>query len=107
MPKTTCKTCFGTYAWQWEDAFDKFGFNDGDGQVMTDVVIQCLDKAGYEASSFRWGAHNEIIASITKDGVELIPHTAKVGYDDPRRYLPKAIVRFLDERLPDEWEVGA
>ena len=37
---TSCNTCFNDYDWTWEEAFDKFGFNDGDGQVMTDDVVR-------------------------------------------------------------------
>lgn len=48
MPVTTCETCGGDYHWQWEEAFDKFGFNDGDGQVETWQVADVLSKAGYE-----------------------------------------------------------
>ena len=107
MSTCTCPTCGNDVYWTWEEAFDKFGFNDGDGQVMTERVVDVLDQAGYEATCFRWGAHNEVIHSITKDGTELIPQTAKVGYDDPRHYLPASIVRLLDRMLPDEREVAA
>lgn len=26
-----CDNCGGCYYWNWEEVFDKFGFNDGDG----------------------------------------------------------------------------
>ena len=29
--------------WEWEDAFDKFGFEDGDGLVMTHKVAEFID----------------------------------------------------------------
>ena len=28
--------------WSWEEAFSKWGFNDGDGIVMTDEVAQAM-----------------------------------------------------------------
>ena len=46
--------------------------------------------------------HNTIISSIKRDGVEQLPlNDPKItlGYDDPRGYLPKAIVKLLDEEL--------
>ena len=101
MPKTTCQTCFNDYAWRWEDAFDKFGFNDGDGQVMTADVVDVLERAGYRCETGDWLLHNTVISAITKDGSQQIPATANVGYDDPRGYLPEDIVRLLDEKLPE------
>ncbi len=107
MPITTCANCGGSYAWRWEEAFDKFGFSDGDGQVMTQEVINALQTAGYEATAERCGCHNITIRSIERDGTEQIPETANVGYDDPRTYLPKDIVRLLDKALPTDREALA
>lgn len=105
MPNSTCDTCGGHYQWQWEDAFDKFGFGDGDGQRETCTVVTVLEKAGYVVETSEFGLHNEVIDSIKKDGVEQIPDGTEVGYDDPRQYLPAAIVTLLDEKLPLEGEV--
>ena len=59
MPKSTCDRCGGVNLyWRWEEAFDKFGFGDGDGQVMTHVVEHVLRAAGYVVSSEPWGLHN-------------------------------------------------
>lgn len=101
MPEATCHICGSCVAWAWEDAFDKFGFGDGDGVVMTADVIAVLDQAGYDAVSHKWGLHNEVIVSITKDGVEQIPATAQSGYDDPRQYLPASIIALLDAKFPE------
>ena len=102
MPKSTCDRCGGVNLyWRWEEAFDKFGFSDGDGQVMTHVVVDVLRAAGYVVSSEPWGLHNTTICSIKRDGTELIPFdNATYGYDDPRKYLPTHIVRLLDRKLP-------
>lgn len=104
MPKSPCEHCGGVYAWQWEDAFNKFGFNDGDGQVETETVAMVLSRAGYKVDWQRWGLHNTIITSIQQNGLELIPERANVGYDDPRAYLPAPVVAVLDQRLPAEGE---
>lgn len=102
MPTTTCHTCGGDIRWDWEDAFDKFGFNDGDGQVMTDEVVEALREGGYEAKAEGWGFHNVVITSIAKDGVSLIPSTAVIGYDDPHYYLPEELVEYLDSRFASD-----
>lgn len=99
MPKCKCETCGGPYHWIWEDAFDKFGFGDGDGQVETSTVANILQDAGFIVEHDYWGLHNDVISSIKKDGIEQIPETAEVGYDNPRTYLPAAIVTLLDEKL--------
>lgn len=97
MPIAKCLVCGGAYHWKWEDAFDKFGFEDGDGQVMTDDVVAVLSGAGYSVVAEPWGLHNVVILSIkTVHGVEQIPGTADVGYDSPRAFLPEPIVHLLD-----------
>ena len=84
--------------WSWEEAFDKFGFEDGDGtrhdrccgSRATRRWLQCL-------AAEPWGSHNVVIFSI-KDatGNEIIPSTVKIGYDDPRSYLQATIIALLD-----------
>ena len=93
------------FFWSWEEAFSKFGFADGDGNIQTHQVVAVLKQAGYEVSSHDWGCHNHVIDSIKQDGRELIPHdddSVFFGYDDPRGYLPADIVSLLDEKLPAE-----
>lgn len=106
MSITTCTCCGGRYYWTWEEAFDKFGFSDGDGMVMTATVAAILQDAGYVVDRHVCGLHNEIILSIkTKDGAELIPEEATVGYDDPRDYLPRDIIVLLDAAFTEGEEV--
>ena len=106
MPTTSCKISGSIIPWNWEEAFDKFGFGDGDGQVMTHTVAIVLQRAGYSVEHHTWGLHNDIITSIKHKGVELIPDTANVGYHDPRVYLPEAIVTLLDRELSEHEEVS-
>jgi hypothetical protein len=96
MSITTCGHCGAIHHWKWEEAFEKFGFDDGDGIIMTDTVVATLEAAGYAVNAEPWGMHNVIITSIKRKGRELIPAKAKVGYDDPRKYLPKAVIKVLD-----------
>ena len=51
MPVTKCPQCGGAYPWSWEDAFEKFGFGDGEGVVMTEVVADVLRTAGYTVTA--------------------------------------------------------
>lgn len=44
MVSTQCDFCGGTLHWDWTEAFTKFGFNDGDGQVETWQVEAVLGK---------------------------------------------------------------
>ena len=101
MSTTICDRCGGEHHWSWVEAFDKFGFGDGDGLVMTDAVVRVLRDAGYTISADPWGFHNVVITSIELNGVERIPEDAKVGYDDPRDYLPASIIALLDATLAE------
>jgi hypothetical protein len=100
---TTCESCGTCHQWTWEEAFDKFGFGDGDGLVMTDSVAGVLIGAGYAVESQQWGLHNVVITSIKLDGVEQIPEGATIGYDDPRSYLPATIVELLDAKVTGDF----
>lgn len=107
MPISECDNCGNTYQWLWEEAFDKFGFNDGDGQVETYEVEDVLREAGYAVEMQQWGLHNLVISSIKKDGDELMPlddPKFDLGYSDPRSYLPEEIVQLLDRKLPANGE---
>ena len=104
MPISTCDHCNGDYHWSWTEAFDKFGFLDGDGQVETWQVEAVLIESGYDVIVEGWGLHNTVITSIKQDGRELIPENDpefRFGYDDPRSYLPAPIVALLDRELPE------
>ncbi len=104
MPFSDCDYCGGTFAWSWTEAFEKFGFMDGDGNVETWTVEMVLSEAGYEVKVEEWGMHNTVITSIMKNGVEQIPYDNPdytFGYDDPHQHFPPDITRLLDEKLPD------
>ncbi len=101
MATTKCDNCGGDYHWCWAEAFDKFGFNDGESQVEPESVADALRDAGYSVVTEPWGLHNITIMSITRDGVELIPDDITYGYDDPAGYLPKAVVELLDKQFAD------
>ena len=104
MPIDECHVCGGVYQWRWTEAFEKFGFDDGDGQIETHQVQEVLEAAGYDVNADTWGWHNYVINSIKQGDAELMPGedpSVTVGYDDPRTYLPDKIVDLLDEKLPD------
>ena len=86
--------------YDWREAFHKFGFGDGDGDVRTEDVAQVLREHGYEVVHARWGLHNDVICSISmihSDGtLEELVGEEQVGYDHPESYLPAEIVRLLD-----------
>lgn len=86
----------------------KFGFRDGANGHLTENVAEVLRTAGYTVTVEHWGIHNSVIGSICKGGIELIPlQRIAFGYAEPRRYLPKTIIRLLDQKLPANGMVGA
>ena len=106
MPNTTCHTCDGTYWWRWEEAFDKFGFNDGDAIVMTETVVEALQNAGYEVTVDRYGLHNTIITAITRNGVAEYPIGIIPGAGDVRPYLSPELITVLDQIFPEDGDIN-
>ncbi|NBU58327.1 MAG: hypothetical protein EBS23_00825 [Betaproteobacteria bacterium] len=100
-----CTTCGSRYAWAWEEAFDKFGFHDGDGLVMTETVADALRAADFTVRTEVFGFHNLVITAIERDGRSFIPDGTSLGYADPRAYLPDDIVPLLDAAFPEHAEV--
>ena len=108
--------------WTWEEAFDKFGFGDGDGLNMTHEVAWAIQHAcdqrkkeypkGVDVHTDTWGIHNYMIMDITDKatGKSIYkPHPDEggewqIGYDDPQCYLPDWIVAMLDKEFADEPE---
>lgn len=106
MSISTCPRCCSEIDWDWDDAFQKFGFNDGDGIVMTEHVARVLRDAGYVVTVEAWGLHNVVIASILDAGIEQIPEDYDYVDDDPRDHLPKKIVTLLDQAFTSTTEVS-
>lgn len=107
MPYDECDHCGGQYKWLWTECFDKFGFGDGDGMVMTETVAGRLRDLGYEVVSDEWGLHNRVIVKISKDGEDVfnadkMPEGATFGYDEPRTYLSAELIELLDKEFPDD-----
>ena len=85
--------------WVWEEAFDKFGFADGDGWNGTDIVAAFIEEHGYETECDTWGCHNYMIWDIKRAGASIIPDGVKVGYTDPRLWIPKTLQQKLDKEF--------
>ncbi|NBU58944.1 MAG: hypothetical protein EBS23_04060 [Betaproteobacteria bacterium] len=100
-----CTTCGSRYDWKWEEAFDKFGFSDGGGLVMTETVADALRAAGYTVTVEPWGIHNVVITDLKRGRRTLIPRGTRIGYDNPRNYLPRKVVAILDQAFPEDAEV--
>lgn len=93
--------CGNTY--HWNHAFAKFGYDDGDGKIETPCIAQILKRAGYTVHFSRWSPHNTLIYSIQKDGIEFMPLNSRqfrIGYDDPKKYLPENIQEILNSKIP-------
>lgn len=102
MPQAICHHCNSTFSWHWEEAFAKWGFSAGQGQLKTDTVQEFLTDADYEVEVRAPGACNTVIYSIRKDGKELIPQGIKIGYVHPRLFLPCCIIELLDRKFPSK-----
>ena len=95
---------YNVYQWRWEEAFYKYGFDDGDGLIMTYAVEEFITSLGYEVDIYG-GTHNSVIESILVGGKELLDNSKfNIGETDPREYLPKELVAHLDAKFPREGE---
>lgn len=82
--------------WQWEEAFDKFGFGDGDGWNGTHEVEGEVEGLGYEVVTDTWGCHNYMIFDIKKDGKSILfPEKNDIGMDLDD-WLPEVEQRIRD-----------
>lgn len=99
-----CLECDCAQNWHWMEAFDKFGFGDGDNRIYTCTVEEALTGAGYKVQTDHWLLHNVIITSIKRENDELIPRGTRLGYDNPRDYLPEYLVELLDKCFPSDQE---
>jgi hypothetical protein len=89
--------------WEWEEAFDKHGFNDGDGLNFTDEVAEAVEELGYRCVTDPGGMHNYRIVDVLKDGKSAIgPEAYDMFLDYPREVLPPDIVEHLDRKFPEE-----
>lgn len=106
MTDTPCPTCQQLVSWSWEDAFNKFGFDDGGLLEFSHHVAEALREHGYTVKLEPWGIHNAVITSVkSPNRKELIPADFDFVDDDARRCLPKRIVRLLDKAFPPFGEV--
>ena len=114
--------------WTWEEAFDKFGFDDGDGWNGTHLVVDAIESLGYECDTDSWGCHNYMIFDIKKDGKSILfpednvigsrlddwlpeveqrikdrsatrKDVGPIGYEQPCLYLPDDIINHLDKEF--------
>lgn len=88
--------------WSWEEAFNVLGFDEGYGMNFTHVVSSVIEKMGYRVECEPLESKNYLICSIiSRDGREIISSDVAIGLDDPRGYLPKVLVKKLDQAFPN------
>ena len=69
--------------WDWQEAFDKFGFGDGDSWNGTDIVENFLNDRGWEVNS---GLKKTALARFD-------------GYENPEEVLPGELVDALNKKF--------
>ena len=79
----------------WDEAFTKYGMEDGYYSGYSYDVAQTLIDAGYEVYHMNVTGHNERITAIDKDGKKVW------NSDDGVRNIPKEIVDILDKEYPN------
>ncbi len=78
------------------------GFDEGYGMNFTHVVSRMIEEMGYRVECELLEGKNYLICSIiSSEGREIISSDVAIGMDDPRRYLPKVLVKKLDQAFPN------
>ena len=89
--------------WEWEEAFDKFGFGDGDGWNGTEIVADFIESLGYGVVCDQWGIHNYMIMDLTvwcgPIYISILPDHISRGDDNPHGYLPRDLVQQLETKF--------
>lgn len=82
--------------WHWEEAFEKFGFGDGDSWNGTHEVEGEIESLGYTCETDSWRCHNHMIFDIKKDGKSILfPEKNDIGMDLDD-WLPEVAQRIKD-----------
>lgn len=87
----------------WADAFNKYGYDEGDGVVHTQRIVEFLESKGYQAEYEPWGHYNTLIVELIDPNGKLVIRVGEgkyqLGFDDPHRYLPAKLIEMLDEEF--------
>lgn len=102
MPTEICEYDGQRYEWTWEEAFQKFGFNDGAMGYLSHEVADVLRNSHLEPEVVveTSAIHNAMVVSIKLGEIEQIPYERPkfhFGRDCPRKYLSDEIVAILDQ----------
>lgn len=89
-----------TFTWEWEEAFCKFGFGDGDNVMHNEDVGEVIARHGWKYKQVL-GVHNEFIYQLVK-GDKVIDFEGNEDNDEVRRKLPAIVVKALDKQFPAE-----
>ena len=101
MPKTVI-------TWIWEEAFQRYGFNDGNNSE-TWRVMEALEGEGYVGDEVS-GVHNTYICGLRKETGEVWNDGLCEDVNDSaqlRASLPSEVVALLDRAFPDELVIEA
>ena len=92
-----------TINWSWMEAFDKFGFGDGDGWNGTDLVQDELENLGYEVECDTIGIHNWAIVRLKRGDFdhEFLGYPLENDDDNPVKVLPADVLKALNDKFGD------
>ena len=88
--------------WEWEEAFSKFGFGDGDGWNGTHEVVGEIESLGYEGETDSWGCHNYMIFDIKKDGKSILFPEGKEHGEHLDDWLPEVAEKIIKTQSAED-----
>lgn len=84
--------------WAWEEAFLRYGFNDGEDARYSDLVINFLVMKDYEVQHID-GCHNHYIEEVKKGRKVLFRDREYECGDQVRSAMAPALVSLLDGKF--------
>ena len=90
--------------WEWEEAFSKFGFGDGDGWNGTHEVVGEIESLGYECEPENWGCHNYMIFDIKKDGKSILFPEGKEHGEMLDDWLPEVAEKIIKTQTAEDFD---
>ena len=86
------------YRINWTDAFNKFGFDNGN-RTQTDEVGGYIESLDMEVAFWDYEYYNSVIAHIYHPALkQIVPQRARPGFSNPRDWLPPWLLELLDTR---------
>jgi hypothetical protein len=90
-----------TFTWEWEEAFQTYGFGDGLDPTHNEDVASVLEENGWKCIRCYCSHNDGYLCELSKGGVK-VEISGDEETADLRKLLPAEIVALLDKEFTDD-----